>query len=99
MDRRGLWQEADRGTVFLDEVTETSLAFQVKLLRALQEGEFRRVGSNQMQRVDVRVIAATNRDAEQEVGEGRFRQGFPSLSAECKTRYLRISHDLHVDNQ
>src|SRR5207248_6603980 len=74
VDRRGLWQEADRGTVFLDEITETTLAFQVKLLRALQEGEFRRVGSNQMQRVDVRVIAATNRDAEQEVGEGRFRQ-------------------------
>ena len=74
VDRRGLWQEADRGTVFLDEITETSLAFQVKLLRALQEGEIRRVGSNQTQRVDVRVIAATNRDAEQEVRDGRFRQ-------------------------
>src|SRR5262245_4716254 len=73
-DRRGLWQEADRGTVFLDEVTETSPAFQVKLLRAVQEGEIRRVGSNQTQRVDVRVIAATNRDAEQEVRDGRFRQ-------------------------
>src|SRR5262245_710535 len=74
VDRRGLWQEADRGTVFLDEVTETSLAFRVKLLRAVQEGEIRRVGSNQTQRVDVRVIAATNRDAEQEVRDGRFRQ-------------------------
>jgi len=74
VDRRGLWQEADRGTVFLDEITETSLAFQVKLLRALQEGEIRRVGSNQTQRVDVRVIAATNRDAEEEVRVGRFRQ-------------------------
>src|SRR5437764_4057005 len=74
VDRRGLWQEADRGTVFLDEITETSLAFQVKLLRALQEGEIRRVGSNQTQRVDARVIAATNRDAELEVSEGRFRQ-------------------------
>src|SRR5205807_3478613 len=74
MDRRGLWQEADHGTVFLDEITETSLAFQVKLLRALQEGEIRRVGSNQTQRVDVRVIAATNRDAEAEVRQGRFRQ-------------------------
>ncbi|HEX7723615.1 MAG TPA: sigma-54 dependent transcriptional regulator [Pyrinomonadaceae bacterium] len=73
-DRRGLWQEADHGTVFLDEITETSLAFQVKLLRALQEGEIRRVGSNQTQRVDVRVIAATNRDAEEEVRDGRFRQ-------------------------
>src|SRR5438874_785711 len=73
-DRRGLWQEADHGTVFLDEITETTPAFQVKLLRALQEGEIRRVGSNQTQRVDVRVIAATNRDAEVEVRQGRFRQ-------------------------
>jgi DNA-binding NtrC family response regulator len=74
VDRRGLWQEADHGTVFLDEITETTLAFQVKLLRAVQEGEVRRVGSNQTQRVDVRVIAATNRDAEEEVRQGRFRQ-------------------------
>jgi DNA-binding NtrC family response regulator len=74
VDRRGLWQEADQGTVFLDEVTETTFAFQVKLLRAVQEGEVRRVGSNQTLRVDVRVLAATNRDAEEEVHEGRFRQ-------------------------
>lgn len=74
VDRKGLWQEADRGTAFLDEITETTLSFQVKLLRALQEGEIRRVGSNQTQRVDVRIIAATNRDPEQEVREGRFRQ-------------------------
>jgi DNA-binding NtrC family response regulator len=73
-DRRGLWEEANGGTVFLDEITETSLAFQVKLLRALQQGEIRRVGSNQTQRVDVRVIAATNRDADGEMREGRFRQ-------------------------
>ena len=73
-DRRGLWEEADGGTVFLDEITETSLAFQVKLLRALQEGEIRRVGSNRLLQVDVRVIAATNRDADLEVREGRFRQ-------------------------
>src|SRR5947199_4445714 len=73
-DRRGLWEEADGGTVFLDEITETTPAFQVKLLRALQEGEIRRVGSNQTQRVDVRVIAASNRDAESEVSKGNFRQ-------------------------
>ena len=73
-DRRGLWQEADGGTVFLDEITETAAAFQVKLLRALQEGEIRRVGSNLTQRVDVRVIAATNREIEEEVRSGRFRQ-------------------------
>src|SRR6184192_1553485 len=74
VDRKGLWLEADGGTVFLDEITETTLAFQVKLLRALQEGEFRRVGSNHNQLVDVRVIAATNWDVEQQMREGRFRQ-------------------------
>src|SRR6267142_2617613 len=73
-DRRGLWEEADQGTVFLDEITETTPAFQVKLLRALQEGEIRRVGSNRTQQVDVRVVAASNRDVEGEVEAGRFRQ-------------------------
>lgn len=73
-DRRGLWEEADKGTVFLDEITETTLAFQVKLLRALQQGEIRRVGSNHTQRVDVRVIAASNRNVEEEVEAGRFRK-------------------------
>ncbi|MCA1564337.1 MAG: sigma-54 dependent transcriptional regulator [Acidobacteria bacterium] len=74
MDRRGLWQEAHLGTIFLDEITETTPAFQVKLLRALQEGEIRRVGSNHTLQVDVRVIAATNRDVEGEMRDGRFRQ-------------------------
>ena len=73
-DRRGLWEEADGGTVFLDEITETGSAFQVKLLRALQEGEVRRVGSNQNVRVDVRVLAASNRNVEEEVEAGRFRK-------------------------
>ena len=73
-DRLGLWEEANGGTVFLDEITETTPAFQVKLLRALQEGEIRRVGSNQTTRVDVRVIAASNRNVEQEVEAGRFRK-------------------------
>ncbi len=72
-DRRGLWEEANEGTVFLDEITETSLSFQVKLLRVLQEGEVRRVGSNQTQRLNVRVIASSNRDVEAEVKAGRFR--------------------------
>lgn len=73
-ERPGLWEEADGGTVFLDEITETTTAFQVKLLRALQNGEIRRVGSNRTMHVDVRVIAATNRDIGPEVSAGRFRQ-------------------------
>jgi len=73
-ERVGLWEEADGGTILLDEITETSLLFQVKLLRTLQQSEIRRVGSNRTQKVDVRVIAATNRDIEEEVRQGRFRQ-------------------------
>ena len=73
-DRRGLWEEADGGTVFLDEITETTPAFQVKLLRVLQEGEIRRVGSNHTQKVDVRVIASSNRNVEKEVEAGTFRK-------------------------
>jgi two-component system, NtrC family, response regulator AtoC len=72
-DRRGLWEEADGGTVFLDEITETTPAFQVKLLRVIQEREIRRVGSNQTLEVDVRIVAASNRDVEAEVSAGRFR--------------------------
>lgn len=73
-DRQGLFEEADGGTIFLDEITEATPAFHVKLLRALQEGEIRRVGSNRTTHVDVRVIAASNRDVEEEVRHGRFRQ-------------------------
>jgi two-component system response regulator HupR/HoxA len=73
-DRIGLFQQADGGTLFLDEIGETSPAFQVKLLRVLQEGEFRPLGSNRAVRVDVRVIAATNRDLEEDVRTGRFRE-------------------------
>lgn len=72
-DRRGLWEEASGGTIFLDEITETSLSFQVKLLRVLQEGEVRRVGSNQTQKVNARVIASSNRNVEEEMRAGRFR--------------------------
>jgi two-component system, NtrC family, response regulator AtoC len=73
-ERVGLWEEADGGTIFLDEITETSPLFQVKLLRAIQEGEIRRVGSNRTIKVDARIVAATNRDIEAEVRENRFRQ-------------------------
>lgn len=73
-ERVGLWEEATGGTLFLDEITETNSLFQVKLLRSLQEGEIRRVGANRTIKVDVRVIAASNRDIEVEVENGRFRQ-------------------------
>jgi two-component system response regulator HupR/HoxA len=73
-DRIGLFQQADGGTLFLDEIGDTSPAFQVKLLRALQEGEVRPVGSPRSVPVDVRIIAATNRDLEADVASGRFRQ-------------------------
>lgn len=73
-DRIGLLQQADGGTIFLDEIGETSPAFQVKLLRALQEGEIRPLGSPRPISVDVRVIAATNRDLEADVASGRFRE-------------------------
>lgn len=73
-ERIGLWEQANGGTIFLDEITETSLQFQVKLLRVLQQSEIRRVGSNRVLKVNVRVIAATNRSIEEEVSAGRFRQ-------------------------
>ena len=75
-DRRkeGKFRQADGGTIFLDEVSEMSLGMQVKLLRVLQEREFTRVGGEDLIRVDVRVLAATNRDLLKFVAEGRFRE-------------------------
>jgi formate hydrogenlyase transcriptional activator len=71
--RIGRFELANGGTIFLDEVTELPLDTQVKLLRVLQEGEFERVGSSQTAKVDVRVIAATNRDLKEVIGSGSFR--------------------------
>jgi two-component system, NtrC family, response regulator AlgB len=73
-DKMGRLQVADTGTVFLDEIGEISPALQTKLLRFLQEREFERVGDTKTIRVDVRIIAATNKDLEREVKEGRFRE-------------------------
>lgn len=72
--RDGRFQQADGGTLFLDEIGEISPAIQIKLLRFLQEHEFERVGGNQTIKVDVRVVAATNRDLKKAVQEGRFRE-------------------------
>lgn len=99
----GLIRSADKGTLFLDEVGELSLSMQVKLLRTLQEKEVRPVGASQSIPVDVRFIAATNRDLEEEVAQGRFRQdlyyrlnvvvlGVPSLGARVEDIPLLARH-------
>lgn len=72
--KKGRFEVADKGTLFLDEIGELPLELQPKLLRVLQEGEFERVGGTQTVKVNVRVIAATNRDLEQQVADGKFRQ-------------------------
>lgn len=72
--REGLFSQANSGTIFLDEIGEISPTMQVKLLRVIQEREFQRVGGNQKVRVDVRIVAATNKDLREEVKAGRFRQ-------------------------
>jgi DNA-binding NtrC family response regulator len=73
-DNKGVFQTAHTGTVFLDEVGEMTPALQVKLLRVLQEGEVRPVGSSRPNKVDVRIVAATNVDVEKAVADGKFRQ-------------------------
>lgn len=73
-DRVGIFEAANRGTVFLDEIGDIELSFQVKLLRFLQEGEIRPVGAARAKEVNVRVLAATNRDLQRMVSEGKFRE-------------------------
>ncbi len=104
--REGRFAQANRGTLFLDEIGEIAPAVQVKLLRFLQEREFERVGGNETISVDVRVIAATNRDLKQMVVEGKFREDLyyrlnvinlemPALRARPSDVPLLASHFLH----
>ncbi len=92
-DRLGRFELADGGTLFLDEVGEIPLELQGKLLRVLQEGQFERVGEDRTRRVDVRIVAATNKDLRREIREGRFREDlyfrldvFPILSIPLRER-------------
>ena len=73
-DKKGLFEEANGGTLFLDEIGDVSMGLQVKLLRVLQEGEIKPVGSSTHQKVNVRIVAATHRNLEEMVDQGRFRE-------------------------
>ena len=107
--RKGLLESASGGTVFLDEISETSLSFQVKLLRVIQEREIRRVGSNEVISVDIRLVAATNRDLREMVRSNRFREdlfhrlnvftiALPSLRERTEDIALLASYFLKIFN-
>lgn len=73
-DQKGLFEEANNGTIFLDEIGEMALDLQAKLLRVIESGEFLKVGESKTTKVDVRIIAATNRNLQKEIDAGHFRQ-------------------------
>ena len=107
--KRGLFQEAHTGTLFLDEIGETSLGMQVKLLRVLQDGEVRPVGTTKAAQVDVRIVAATNRDLARAMSDGRFREdlfyrlniitiALPDLKDRLEDLSLLVEHFLAKSN-
>ena len=109
-DRKGHFEEANDGTIFLDEIGELSKDIQVKLLRVLQEGEVVRVGESKPRKVDVRIVAATNRNLIEEVSKGRFREDLfyrlvvaylklPPLREREGDMGLLIDHSLELINQ
>jgi DNA-binding NtrC family response regulator len=109
-ERQGLFEATNGGTIFLDEVSETSLGFQVNLLRVLQEKQIRRLGTNIQVPVDVRVVAATNRNLNELIADGKFREDLyyrlsvvtihlPSLSERREDIPLLVSHFLDSFNQ
>jgi len=108
--RKGLIESTQGGTLFLDEITETSLGFQVKLLRVLQEQQIRRIGSNKIIPIDVRILAATNRDIPLLIREGKFREdlfyrlsvvqvAIPTLSERRSDIPVLVTHFLRQVNE
>lgn len=108
--RSGLFEATNGGTIFLDEISETSLSFQVKLLRVLQEQKVRRVGSNNLLSIDVRIVAATNKDLSALIRAGQFREDLyyrlsvvtiplPSLEERAEDVSLLVQHFLERFNQ
>ena len=109
-DKTGLFEEANKGTIFLDEVGELPIDLQAKLLRVIENGEFIKVGSSKVTKVDVRIIAATNRDFNKEIEAGRFREdlyyrlstfkiNLPSLKERSKDIEALSLHFLKVFSQ
>lgn len=109
-EKPGRFELADGGTIFLDEIAETSEAFQVKLLRVLQEGEFERVGGTETKKVNIRVLAATNKNIADDISEKKFRQdlyyrlsvfviNLPPLRDRKEDIPILIKHFIEIENK